>query len=184
MRLAFDPTTNPEILVIETASIQQMPASIFYFLELVSHGTYDGTPFHRIADHIAQAGPSVLRRDSTSVLYHDPTLAKIAFQEYSTEMPHAKYTLGIPGRPGGPDFYINVRDNERLHGPGGQTWHYGDITDDADPCFATVIEGRRVIDHLQQTSGHGHPVVIDEMRILNDLNPTQTQSPLRSAKRV
>lgn len=32
----------------------------------------------------------------------------IAFQEFTPEFNHLPYTLGIAGRPGGPDFYFNL----------------------------------------------------------------------------
>jgi hypothetical protein len=54
-------------------------------------------------------------------------------------------------RPGGPDFYINLRNNTNRHGPGGQTAY--DDPAEADPCFAKVIQG---FDTLQRI--HGAPV--------------------------
>ena len=47
----------------------------------------------------------------------------LAFQEYSAEYPHRPFTVGIAGRPGGPDFYINLLDNVKNHGPGGIRTH-------------------------------------------------------------
>jgi hypothetical protein len=56
-----------------------------------------------------------------------------------------------PHRPGGPDFYINLRNNTNRHGPGGQT-AYNDPAE-ADPCFAKVVQG---FDTLQRM--HGAPI--------------------------
>ena len=58
---------------------------------------------------------------------------KVAFQEYSPEYPHVQWTVGLAGRPGGPDFYISKVDNSANHGPGGQSHH--DLHEEADPCF-------------------------------------------------
>jgi hypothetical protein len=37
-------------------------------------------------------------------------------------------------------------DNSKIHGPGGQA-HY-ELDDEADPCFAKVVEGHDVVDTL------------------------------------
>jgi hypothetical protein len=66
-------------------------------------------------------------------------LASLDFPEYSERFPHEKWTLGYTGRPGGPDWYINKQNNTIMHGPGGQYHHQ--IEEQADPCFAKVIDG-------------------------------------------
>ena len=87
----------------------------------------------------------------------------LAFQEYSPEYPHAEYTLGYAGRPGGPQFYISIMDNTENHGPGSQ----GSKTE-ADGCFGRVKEGVEVVDRLNHEWGrndkgfHG-----DDMGFLN-----------------
>ena len=44
-------------------------------------------------------------------------LDTVSFQEYSTMVPHEKYTIGFAGRPhSGPEFYINLMDNSLDHG--------------------------------------------------------------------
>lgn len=180
MRLIFDSPSDPEIVMLETASIDHMPHSVFHFLELVSHGVYDGTPFHRNAKHLIQAGPSARELNLDG-------LGRLLFQEYTAEMPHTEYTLGFPGRPGGPDFYINMQDNTKLHGPGGQSWHYGDIADEADPCFATVVQGRDVVGRIR-ANPEKHFVVIDKMQIIPataepaDRTSTFSKQPSRSSK--
>ncbi|CAB9519734.1 PPIases accelerate the folding of proteins (By similarity) [Seminavis robusta] len=197
MQLVFDPESNvydededhePSIVVIETARIDQMPHSVFHFLELVSHHAYDGTIFHRRANHIVQAGPSAVPSEAR---VFDPSLSSIMFQEYSPEMAHTPYTLGFPGRPGGPDFYINIKDNSKLHGPGGQSWHYGDVLDDADPCFGAIVRGVDVIDKIHQSevdqSGYrdtiAHPILIKKMTVLGDnLDALTSSSPLRGRR--
>jgi cyclophilin family peptidyl-prolyl cis-trans isomerase len=103
----------------------------------------------------------------------DAGFKSVLFQEYSDKFPHKKYTVGYAGRPGGPDFYISMKDNSRLHGPGGQS-SYEDPSE-ADPCFAKVIEGTDVAERMKL--GQVKPgkykalednVAIVSMRILSD----------------
>ena len=49
---------------------------------------------------------------------------------------------------GGPDFYINVQDNSKIHGPGGQS-NYPDPSE-ADICFAKVVNGFNVVDRIHK----------------------------------
>ena len=185
MTLSFDPQSNvydntkgngnnddTAIILIETASIEIMPHSVHLFLEQVSHGLYDGTAFHINAPHIVQAGPSL--RESHSKFRHHPSLNSVVFQEYAPEMAHKQYTLGYTGRPGGPDFYVNMRDNSRDHGPGGQLHHASDLVTDADPCFAKIVRGYEAMERVHRSSvieGGFHdtmayPVTILEMKVL------------------
>ena len=80
-------------------------------------------------------------------------------------------TLGLAGRPGGPDFYVSTRNNTKLHGPGGQT-SYDDPTE-ADPCFAHVVDGFDVVDRMHKSPVEpgwykrmAHNVAIVSMTIL------------------
>jgi hypothetical protein len=75
----------------------------------------------------------------------------LTFPEYSKASPHEKYTLGFGGRPGGPNFYINLDDNTRIHGPGGQKKHAR--TEEADSCFAKIIHGMSLIDEINELVG-------------------------------
>jgi cyclophilin family peptidyl-prolyl cis-trans isomerase len=59
----------------------------------------------------------------------------------------------------GPDFYINSQNNTWQHGYGRQAHHA--LDNEADPCFAKVVEGRDVVDALtlisiQETEDHEH----------------------------
>lgn len=182
LKITFDPESNVydeqlatsedlNTIILETASANLMPHSIFLFLEMVTHGVYNGAPFHRNAVHLVQAGPGV-----AATTEKEPSLQNVIYQEFSSEFPHEKYTVGFPGRPGGPDFYINMRDNSHLHGPGGQIHHYGDIVPDADPCFARILKGQSVIERIHKSetvsSGHHaavlHPATIRTMTVLKD----------------
>ena len=211
MTIQFDPRSDAyddhhnaaETLIVETAHIDDMPHSVHLFLEQVDHGLYDGTSFHTNAEHVLQAGPNDSaaterqRAHYANFVERYPSLVNVLFQEYSVDMPHHEYTLGYPGRPGGPDFYINLTpDNEQLHGPGGQTQHYyashssggGEEENDvhyvdADPWFARIVQGKEVVDRmkLSQTKpgwwqdGMIHPIVITSMKVISGEDYEQQQ---------
>ena len=169
-RRAHGSSTDGTVL-IQTASIETMPYSVYHFLELVSHKAYDGTSFHVNAQHLMQAGPSAIVERMEKLKREDPSLASLIFQEYSPQMPHKQYTLGFPKRPGGPDFYVNMGDNSGIHGPGGQARHYGEtIGMDADPCFARVVEGFNMVDGVRVRLSEDESqeaVMINSMRVVD-----------------
>jgi hypothetical protein len=66
MLLSFDPASNiadsskaedTDILLIQMAPIDEMPATVLWFLEQVNATIYDGCSFHRNAGHVVQGGP-------------------------------------------------------------------------------------------------------------------------------
>ena len=81
--------------------------------------------------------------------------------------------MGYAGRPGGPDFYVSVRDNTRAHGPGGQGSY--DDPSEADPCFAKVVPGyEHVVERMHKSEvkpgayNHMvHNIAIRHMRLLS-----------------
>lgn len=134
-----------------------MPHSIHLFLEQVDHGLYDRTAsFHTNADNMLKAGPS-----STSLKFQQhPSLNSVLFPEYSFAFPHLAYTIGYAN--GGPDFFINLKDNSRQQR--GQ--------ENADPCFARIVKGREVIQRLHQQPVDWqdilvHPVKIARMQVIS-----------------
>lgn len=134
--------TDQGDMIAEFPPMGIMPVAVTYFLELVNAGFWNGKSFFRAESHVIQA--SGVSKDGKSHEYSK----SIPFQEYASEFPHVKYTLGIAGRPGGPDFYVSMRDNTKIHGPGGQTPYY-DGNPDSDPCFARLVSGQSVADKIQ-----------------------------------
>lgn len=138
---------------IEMAPTDEMPHTVYWFLEQVSRKLYDGTSFHRNPGHVLQEGAvgnflSDSKSPDSSKKFMDSGFHAVLFQEYSNKMPHKKYTLGYAGRPGGPNFYINTKDNSMAHGPGGQGPQYD--SHEADTCFAKIVDGFDVVDRMMK----------------------------------
>eukprot|EP00485_Elphidium_margaritaceum_P023262 CAMPEP_0202720318 /NCGR_PEP_ID=MMETSP1385-20130828/138949_1 /ASSEMBLY_ACC=CAM_ASM_000861 /TAXON_ID=933848 /ORGANISM="Elphidium margaritaceum" /LENGTH=282 /DNA_ID=CAMNT_0049383977 /DNA_START=61 /DNA_END=906 /DNA_ORIENTATION=+ len=144
---------------LETAALRSMPHSIRYFVSLIESGFWNGCHFFRNADHVIQANCHQRNEDNAFAItqqdeqHHAERLketGEIVFQEYDDTLPwlHQKYSIGIAGRPGGPDFYVNLVDNKRNHGPGGQG-------PKPDPCFAHIVRGQHVIDEIHRMEHDG-----------------------------
>lgn len=156
---------NLKSFVVETSPVDLMPTSNHFFLDMVTAGIWDNTIFlhHEEVSHVIAAAPvdSVTQKVKHNQLSYLGWIG-IGFPEYTDQFPHKKYTLGFAGQ--GPTFYINTMDNENDHGPGGQQGHHL-LPNDADPCFAKVVEGFEVVDDLvrlgliqKKTEGNGsHP---------------------------
>jgi hypothetical protein len=130
---------GPTTFVIEMASLDLMPHSIFMFLEMVSFGLLDGTSFIMNALHVLKAAPlpyDYSPADEKSAAFKELGLQSVAFREYSPLYPHTKYTVGFAAD-GSPSFYINTDDNTEIH--------------QGDPCFAKVVSGFDTIKRLESS---------------------------------
>lgn len=130
--------TGPHTLVMEMASIELMPHSVYTFLEMVSSGLLDGCSFILNALHVLKVAP--LPYDGTSAsdkarAFLEHGLESVAFREYSPEFPHSKFTVGFAAD-GSPSFYINTENNAEIHA--------------GDPCFAKVISGFEAVRRLEK----------------------------------
>jgi len=150
--------TNAGPLAIEMAPDTLMPYVTKWFVDLVGSGYWDGCGFVRAAGHVLQANCNPKKGPHT--------YPSIAFQEYSEEYTHKVYTVGVAGFPGGPDWYINIVDNVRNHGPGGQG------PPEANPCFGKVIEGFETIEAIKKApheptgfNGIFDPIIISKASI-------------------
>ena len=94
------------------------------FLDMVTK-EWAGGSFHRNAPHVKQV----------TVKGRHPGFP-LAFQEYSPEFPHVRFSLGFAGRPSSSAFYVSTVDNSKNHGPGSQG---AKATNEADACFARVL---------------------------------------------
>jgi len=158
--------------VVELASLDLMPHSVNYFMQMVKNKVWNGAVFGHQSSHILYAELIDIDGNDKSHIIAEKNLSpNLSFPEYTNKYPHHKYTLGFTGRPGGPGFYINTDDNSQTHGPGGQTEHA--LHEEADPCFGIVVEGHNVIDWMQsrtekalRESNLNVYTVIDSIRIL------------------
>ena len=179
-----DPDSWPRVrskFSIELAPLDLVPHTANLFLQQVHHGLWDGCNFLSGAKHVFQIGPSYAQeeeRDQGAAAeephyqhFYAKGLDKVSFQEYSVEFPHVQWTVGLAGRPGGPDFYINKLDNSMIHGPGGQA-NAEDLHNEADPCFGKVVEGTDVLKELEnipvdpETNRPKYPVVLLSAKVM------------------
>lgn len=157
-------------LLLELASADQMPHTVYTFLARVSKGLYDGCSFYHNAGHVLVAGARPNAHTPPGVdlrqRFVQSGLEKVHFQEYNPEYFHKEWTVGLAGRPGGTEFYVNMRDNSVDHGPGGQT-KYEDPSQ-ADPCFARVVAGFTWVERMRslQDKGVESRVAILQARIV------------------
>ncbi|GBG28892.1 Hypothetical Protein FCC1311_051132 [Hondaea fermentalgiana] len=137
-------------ILFEMAPSEHVPTGVLYFMNQVEAGLWDGCSFIRNAHHVLQASPQSTEKHGLHRRFKELPMqgSSIAFQEYSDKYKHTKYTIGLAGRPGGPDFYISTVDNTRNHGPGGQSSY--DLPAEADTCFGRVAEGHDVVDRMHR----------------------------------
>eukprot|EP00985_Skeletonema_marinoi_P000132 scaffold37_cov138-Skeletonema_marinoi.AAC.5 len=170
------PSTWPRTrnkIILEMAPLDLMPHSVNLFLQQVHHGLWDGNELTANPEHIMSFG---YHRASAHEGFVDKALETVSFQEYSNKYPHVQWTVGFMGRPSGPDFYINKKDNSVAHGPGGQA-NFDDMHNEADPCFAKVVEGLDVLNEINDIpvdKQHGYelsyPVKIVSARVMAQRN--------------
>eukprot|EP01083_Nonionella_stella_P163692 539505_1 len=146
--------TNYGNIVLEMAPIRSMPHTVRYFLDLVETKFWNGCHFFRNAHHVIQANCHKRNTDNENSIPAGQS-GSIVFQEYDEDLEylHKPYSIGLAGRPGGPDFYVNLVDNKRNHGPGGQG-------PKPDPCFAYITDGKDVIDKVKEMEHDGSAMMV------------------------
>lgn len=134
-------------MTLELAPLDEMPHTLYTFLEQVNLGLFNGMgfAFHHNGPHIIMGSPT----DQAHIdRFWESGVGHVLFPEYSNAFPHVAYTAGLSGRPGGPDFYFNTRDNTHSHGPQGYS------TDGlADPCFGRITRGWDIVDRIHASTG-------------------------------
>jgi len=128
---------GPDSIVLEMASLNEMPHSVFMFLEMVDQKLLDGCSFILYAMGIIKAAPLPSDGSTTAAKIKAFTrvgLDSIAFREYSPKYPHQKNTVGF-AMDGSPSFFINTNNNTEIH--------------HGDPCFATIVTGFDTVKRLQ-----------------------------------
>merc|ERR1712176_1010701 len=161
--------------VVQTVPLDIMPHTVHLFLEQVYHKLWDGCTFLINQRHRIQAGPFrdfSLKDRTLEERFKSLELDSVSFQEFNKTYSHEKWSLAYSGRPGGPDFYINLADdNNHLYGPGGMQKHV--LDEEGDPVFTKVTAGFDVIENIakQPLRKPGHfilnPVVITRATLLH-----------------
>ncbi len=120
-------------------------------MELIESHTYANTPLVATGHIILTTLPKETVEDN---------FKQLSFPEYSPNFPHIANTVGFATRPGGPEFYINIDNNSKLHGPGGQKHHA--LVEEADACFGKIVRGLDLVAEIQR----GKRAVIRKMTLL------------------
>ena len=131
---------SKKFFTIETAPTVLMPHSIHAFLQMVEAGTWDDTALIN-GDHILVAS----MKNKMGEVKQQTSDITLMFPEYTSDYPHDIYTVGFAGNPGGPEFYINMQNNDSIHS-GRQSHHHS--SHDADPCFAKVVRGVDIFNEI------------------------------------
>jgi cyclophilin family peptidyl-prolyl cis-trans isomerase len=138
-------------VTLELAGPDDMPHTVYNFLEQVDRGMYGSGEFgfEFNGPHITMAGPL---SEGLNNVFESSGLSHVLFQEYSPNFSHVPYTIGLTGRPSGPKLYFNTQDNSIAHGPGG---YANDGL--ADPCFGRITRGWEYIDRVHSSTGALNP---------------------------
>lgn len=137
---------------MEMAPLELMPHAVHMFLEMVRMKLWDNTVFwhHDEVEHVIAA--ALFNFKTGEPKYHHVKALGwdgLQFGEHSLDFPHDKYTVGFSGK--GPNMYINLMNNEDVHGLNGSQRHH-ELPGEADPCFAKIVEGTEVIDKMYELS--------------------------------
>jgi hypothetical protein len=133
-----DDANARSFFVIETAFSVEMPHAIDHFLRMVERKLWNGLALvYESNSKLVMASPISMDDDSHSWAgerFVHANLTHMAFTEYSPTFPpphHRKFSVAFSGRPGGPNFYINLdNESERAH--------------EHESTFGVVLEGRDV----------------------------------------
>jgi cyclophilin family peptidyl-prolyl cis-trans isomerase len=147
--------------VIDLALLLEMPHAIHHFLRMVNLKLWDGLSLvHGIDSDAVTATPMTLdTHEWERKRFVDANLTQMAFTEFSKTYPppnHRKYSVAFAGRPGGPEFYVNLEENPQFH--------------DQKSVFGIVSEGREVIDKFfsqkdKKRGKHAASLTIESIRL-------------------
>ena len=164
-----------------------MPHAVNLFMQQVHHGLWDGCTIVSSPRHLFQIGPSYAGGNlggADDALHTEDFrgrgLEATVFQEYNARYPHAQWTIGLAGRPGGPNFDVNKLDDTLIHGPGGRA-NKQDLHNEADLCFGKVVEGFDTLEEIELIPNDSdlgfaikYPVAIMGSRVLAPIkNPVE-----------
>lgn len=139
--------------VVEVATLETLPNSVFAFLTLVDHAVYDGAEFF-----LTQ---SVMHLDSdeTRVSAVGYGASALAVVEDTAAGPCAPYSVGFVGSTGG--LKIIMTSDASKHG--------------SLACFGRIAQGRQTMSQIQKATREGKAVSISSVKFIE---PTQTEGEL------
>lgn len=124
---------------IQTAPNDIAPHAILKFMEMINTKSWDDTLFYHQADHVVMGVPINIKAERKKT----PALKPLLFSEHNEKYPHEKLTIGFSD--GGPNFYINIEDNTKIHGPGGGDDDDHGIMNQGESCFGRIIHGQDIV---------------------------------------
>ena len=159
-----------------------MPISVSSFLGQVQHGFWNDKEFDINAGHILLASGGDADDEDAANLDELTNLgiASPIYGEYNPLRPHSELTLGFVANRPTPHFYINLRDNEEVHGRlSDQDHHF--VDGEADPSFADIIDGKdvvsRVVEQVPFYENNGQKKTVKIVRA--EIDPACTPPSLR-----
>jgi cyclophilin family peptidyl-prolyl cis-trans isomerase len=158
IKVTLESEPENEYFIIETAPLSVMPHAVYHFMKMVKEQLWDGlSMISRSTEPILQATPLNAETNSwVDKKFDDAGVTHMAFTEYSFDYPPKKYTLAFAGRPGGPDFYVNMEELK-------------DSTEEGESTFGIVVEGFEVLDRFMARTGRWkkhHQVAIVSIELL------------------
>lgn len=167
-----------EFFVARMADISLMPISVSSFLGQVDYGFWNDKELDINAGHIllASGGDADDEYGANIDELTNLGIASPIYGEYNPLRPHSELTLGFVANRPTPHFYINLRDNEEVHGRlSDQDHHF--VDGEADPSFADIVEGkdavRRVAERVPfyELNGQKKTAKIVRAEIVSDYTP-------------
>jgi cyclophilin family peptidyl-prolyl cis-trans isomerase len=160
---------EPNKVLVELASLVEMPYTIFTFLDLVDLQAFDGTAIVGANNTQIEGGDPrhapnhahavKLQQRYNKFGYNDR--GPLAFIEHSPNYNHEKFTIGFQGSPRpGPALAINMADNADQRS--------------GEPCFGKVVKGFDTLVRIQTAPKNEdgyrlqNKVVIEKVRLVRD----------------
>jgi cyclophilin family peptidyl-prolyl cis-trans isomerase len=150
-----------------------MPHAIHHFLRMVEEKLWNGLALvYEANTKLIMATPISMDDENSHTWAGErfvrANLTHMAYTEYSPTFPpphHRKFSVAFSGRPGGPNFYINL-ENE------------SEFAHEHESTFGVVLEGRDVLMKLslQKTSGRGDSQDSKSMLTIESIELLQVKS--------
>ena len=155
-----DASVKSRSFVVEMAPSSLMPHSVHHFLRMVSKGLWEGMSLMAKKGQIEATPLDSATAKAANERFEEAKLTKLSFSEHSAEYSPGPYSVTFSGRPGGPGFYINGKQDPRAFAP------FLDV--DGDSSFGAVVSGKDVIDDIIQSNGDSLSRVlgIERVRLL------------------